>query len=227
MRHNFKRWILGVVVIAGCAGMMGCSFTKDNSKSGDLNSDAGKRHNNLDYDGSVVDENTLEKLASLETIIDKSYYFDTSDENMQNGLYAGLIEALDDPYAKYYTPEEFAKLQEDSSGEYAGIGVVVRQDEETGYAIAVSITEDSPASEADIKPDDLICKIDDYEIQESDDLDYLVTKIRGEEGTDVTLEIYRPSERKYHTVTITRRKLENSTVSYLWQMQIRRLVTSV
>ena len=45
-------------------------------------------------------------------------------------------------------------------------------------------------------------------------MDYLVTKIRGEEGTDVTLEIYRPSERKYHTVTITRRKLENSTVSY-------------
>ena len=37
---------------------------------------------------------------------------------MQNGLYAGLIEALDDPYAKYYTPEEYAKLQEDSSGEY-------------------------------------------------------------------------------------------------------------
>ena len=62
MRHNFKRWILGVVVIAGCAGMMGCSFTKDNSKSGDLNSDAGKRHNNLDYDGSVVDENTLRSL---------------------------------------------------------------------------------------------------------------------------------------------------------------------
>lgn len=214
MKHNFKKWILGAAVIAGCAGMMGCSFTKDNTKSGDLNTDAGKRHDNLEYNGSVVDEDTLEKLASLETIIDQSYYFDTSDENMQNGLYAGLIEALDDPYAKYYTPEEFAKLQEDSSGEYAGIGVVVRQDEDTGYAIAVSITEDSPASEADIKPDDLICKIDDYEIQESDDLDYLVTKIRGEEGTDVTLEIYRPSERKYHTVTITRRKLENSTVSY-------------
>ena len=212
MKHNFKKWILGAAVIAGCAGMMGCSFTKDNTKSGDLNTDAGKRHDNLEYNGSVVDEDTLEKLASLETIIDQSYYFDTSDEDMQNGLYAGLIEALDDPYAKYYTPEEFAKLQEDSSGEYAGIGVVVRQDEDTGYAIAVSITEDSPASEADIKPDDLICKIDDYEIQESDDLDYLVTKIRGEEGTDVTLEIYRPSERKYHTVTITRRKLENSTV---------------
>ena len=203
MKHNFKKWILGAAVIAGCAGMMGCSFTKDNTKSGDLNTDAGKRHDNLEYNGSVVDEDTLEKLASLETIIDQSYYFDTSDEDMQNGLYAGLIEALDDPYAKYYTPEEFAKLQEDSSGEYAGIGVVVRQDEDTGYAIAVSITEDSPASEADIKPDDLICKIDDYEIQESDDLDYLVTKIRGEEGTDVT-----------HTVTITRRKLENSTVSY-------------
>ena len=138
----------------------------------------------------------------------------STSEAGESSVMLTAIEALDDPYEKYYTPEEFAKLQEDSSGEYAGIGVVVRQDEETGYAIAVSITEDSPASEVDIKPDDLICKIDDYEIQESDDLDYLVTKIRGEEGTDVTLEIYRPSERKYHTVTITRRKLENSTVSY-------------
>lgn len=41
MKHNFKKWILGAAVIAGCAGMMGCSFTKDNTKSGDLNTDAG------------------------------------------------------------------------------------------------------------------------------------------------------------------------------------------
>ena len=212
MKHNFKKWILGAAVIAGCMGMMGCSFTKDNTKSGDLNTDAGKRHDDLEYNGSVVDEDTLEKLASLETIIDQSYYFDTSDEDMQNGLYAGLIEALDDPYAKYYTPEEFAKLQEDSSGEYAGIGVVVRQDEDTGYAIAVNITEDSPASEADIKPDDLICKIDDYEIQESDDLDYLVTKIRGEEGTDVTLHVVRDGQQL--ELKATRKQLETPTVVY-------------
>lgn len=214
MKLSFKKWILGTVLTAGCVGMIGCSMVKDNSTSGNLNDDEGKRHDNLDYEGSVVDEDTLEKLADLETIVDQTYYFDTTDEDLKNGLYAGLIEALDDPYAKYYTAEEFAKLEEDNSGEYAGIGVVVRQDEETGYPIAVSITEDSPAASVDIKPDDYICKIDDYEIQSSDDLDYLVTMIRGEEGTEVTLEIYRPSERKYHNVTVTRKKLENKTVSY-------------
>ena len=80
--------------------MIGCSMVKDNSTSGNLNDDEGKRHDNLDYEGSVVDEDTLEKLADLETIVDQTYYFDTTDEDLKNGLYAGLIEALDDPYAK-------------------------------------------------------------------------------------------------------------------------------
>ncbi len=162
----------------------------------------------------MVDEETLEKIASLEAIIDAYYYFDTTDEDLEDGLYSGIIEALDDPYAKYYTPEEYAKLQEDNSGEYAGIGVMVTQDAETGYPIVTGITEDSPAEDVDIEEDDYICTIDGYEIQSSDDLDYLVTLIRGEEGTDVTLEIYRPDEGEYHTVTITRAVLDDTTVSY-------------
>lgn len=212
MKIKLKKMIVYPTALAICIGLAGCSFDTGNITSGNLNSSSGAT--DLEYDGSVVDEKTLEKISSLEAIIDQYYYFDTTDEDLEDGLYSGLIEALDDPYAKYYTAEEYAKLQEDNSGEYAGIGVVVTQDEDTGYPVVVSITEDSPAENVDIEPDDYICKIDDYEIQSSDDLDYLVTLIRGEEGTDVTLEIYRSSEQKYHTVTITRKKLENKTVSY-------------
>jgi carboxyl-terminal processing protease len=168
----------------------------------------------LSYDGSVVTNDTLDKLGYIEGIIDSYYYFDTTDEDLQEGLYAGIIDALDDKYAKYYTAEEYAKLKEDNSGEYAGIGVTVRQDLDTGYPIAVAITEGAPAEEVDIKPGDYIVQIDDYEIQSSDDLDYLVTLIRGEEGTQVTLKIYRKDDAEYHDVTITRRIVENKTVSY-------------
>ena len=209
MRNFEKKLIACSVILSAVFGLSGCSLNTDGEISGNLNSSS-----DLEYDGSVVDEDTLDKIADLEAIIDAYYYFDTTDEDLESGLYAGLIEALDDPYAKYYTAEEFEKLQEDNSGEYAGIGVVVTQDEDTGYPVVVSITEGSPAENVDIEPDDYICKIDDYEIQSSDDLDYLVTLIRGDEGTDVTLEIYRSSEMEYHTVTITRTKLENKTVSY-------------
>ena len=87
------------------------------------------------------------------------------------------------------------------------------QDLDTGYPIAISITEGSPAENVDILPGDYVVKINDYEIQPADDLDYLVTMIRGEEGTDVTLELYRPDDLKYHSVTITRQIVENRTVS--------------
>ncbi|MGN0394132.1 MAG: S41 family peptidase, partial [Coprococcus sp.] len=162
----------------------------------------------------VIDNDTLARLAKLEGIIDSYYYFDTSDEDMKNGLYAGMIEALDDPYAKYYTAEEFAKMMEDESGEYAGIGVTVRQDPDTGAIVAVGILEGAPAEDVDILPGDYVVQIDDYEIQKSDDLDYLVSLIRGEPGTDVKLKIYRMTDGKYHDVTITRQIVENKTVSY-------------
>lgn len=213
MKKLVKKAIAVAMIATGCIGLTGCSLENISNMVNDNRNTSKNDEGMLSYNGSVVDEDTLKKVSSLERVIDSYYYFDTSDEDLQNGMYAGMIEALDDPYAKYYTPEEFAKLQEDNSGEYAGIGVTVRQDLDTGYPIAISITEGSPAEEVDILPGDYVVKIDDYEIQSTDDLDYLVTMIRGEEGTDVTLEIYRPDAGEYHTVTITRRIVENKTVS--------------
>lgn len=219
MKLKMNKIVQLVVLGAVCISMTGCSVGSGKGSTGLLNSNEnnssdGSAKEELSYNGSVVNEGTLEKVSRLEEIIDGYYYFETSDEDLENGIYAGLVQALDDPYAKYYTPEEYAKLQEDSSGEYAGIGVVVRQDEETGYPVVVSITDDSPAKGLDIEPEDLITKIDGYEIQSDDDLDYLVTLIRGEEGTNVTIEIYRRKEHDYHEVTITRKIIENQTVSY-------------
>ncbi len=216
MKKILKKLCIASMVVVSCVGFTGCklrSIRDTSSGSYEKNSD-GKNSEALIYNGSVVDNSALDRLSKIEGIIDAYYYFDTSDEDMKNGLYSGMIEALDDPYAKYYTAEEFAKMMEDESGEYAGIGVTVRQDTDTGMVVAVSITEGAPAEKVDILPGDYIVQIGDYEIKKSDDLDYLVTMIRGEPGTDVTLKIYRMSEGKYHDVTITRQIVENKTVSY-------------
>lgn len=198
--------------LAGCTDV---HVTKDGKIStSDSSSDSSTDLSDVSYSGSVLDENVVAKVDYIESIIDSLYYFDVEEEDLQDGIYAGLIEGLDDPYAKYYTAEEYAKLKEDNSGEYAGIGVVVRQDTETGCPVAVSIVEDSPAESADILPGDYVVQIDDYEIQASDDLDYLVSLIRGEEGTDVVLKIYRPDDMEYHDVTVTRKIVENKTISY-------------
>ena len=194
---------VSIICIAGCSAF-------DIDKTGSLTT---TEKTVGTYSGSVLDQDVLDKLETLETYVNKYYYYDV-DDDWAEGIYEGLMEALDDPYAKYYTAEEYAELAESNSGEYAGIGVVVRQDTDTGYPVAVSIVEDSPAASVDIQAGDYIVQIDDYEIESSDDLDYLVSMIRGDEGTDVTLKIYRPDDMKYHEVTITRQIVENKTVSY-------------
>ena len=208
--HKLKKGILlaGVCII-GLTGLTACE--SGNVRRGTV-ADGGST--NLEYSGSVIDNNTLGKAAKIEAVIDSSFYFGAEDEALEEGIYKGMVEALDDPYSKYYTKEEYAKLQEDTSGEYAGIGVTVRQDTDSGAVVVVNILPGAPAEDVDIKPGDYITKIGDYEITTEDDLDYLVTMIRGEVGTDVTLTVYRSSDMKTHDVTITRRQVENRTVEY-------------
>lgn len=208
MKRRFAKIAVVVVAVCGVVSLGACSA--GNTLTGTM---SGSGSSKLTYDGSILDSDVLEKTQQIEDIIDQYYYFDTDDETLQDGIYQGLLEALDDPYAEYYTAEEYAKLLEDDSGEYAGIGVSVSKDEDTGYVRAVNILEGAPAEDVDIQPDDVIVQIDDYEISSDDDLDYLVSLIRGEAGTDVTLKIYRESDKAYHDVTITRQIVENSTVS--------------
>ena len=209
MRKTIKKAVVTVVLASTVIGLTGCGSSGVFSSS--LN--GGKSSSKVTYDGNLIDADVLSKTSKIETIIDNYYYNDVDDDAVKEGIYKGIMESLDDPYAEYYTKEEYAKLQEDDSGEYAGIGVTVSKDEDTGYVRAVNILEGAPAEKVDIQPNDVIVKIDDYDILTDDDLDYLVSLIRGEAGTDVTLKLYRESDKSYHDVTITREIVEYSTVS--------------
>ena len=209
MRNTIKKAVMTVVLASTVIGLTGCGSSGVFSSS--INSN--KKSSKVNYDGNILDADVIEKTSKIEGIIDSYYYNDIDDDQIREGIYKGIMESLDDPYAEYYTKEEFAKMQEDDSGEYAGIGVTVSKDEDTGYVRAVNILEGAPAEKVDIQPNDIIVQIDDYEILTDDDLDYLVSLIRGEAGTDVTLKIYRESDKSYHDVTITREIVEYSTVS--------------
>lgn len=209
MKRIFKKAIVTAVLASTVVGLTGCGSSGVFKGTLDKSGSSSK----ISYDGNLLDTDVVDKTAKIESIIDNYYYNDIDDDQIREGIYKGIMESLDDPYAEYYTKEEYSKLQEDDSGEYAGIGVTVSKDEDTGYVRAVNILEGSPAEKVDIQPNDVIVKIDDYDILTDDDLDYLVSLIRGEAGTDVTLKIYRESDKSYHDVTITREIVEYSTVS--------------
>ncbi len=160
----------------------------------------------------VIANDTNEKLESIEALIDDNFYFEDDDQAKQDGIIRGYMESLDDPYSIYYTAEEYASFMEDTGGEYVGVGVQVSQNIET-KVITVTKVFDGPAKEAGILSEDVIIKVNGEDIT-SQEIDAVVDKIKGEEGTEVTVTVYRASDSKEYDFTMPRRKVENPTVEY-------------
>ena len=161
----------------------------------------------------VVGKDTNDKLEDIQKILDDNFYFEEDDQKKQDGIIKGYMEGLDDPYSVYYTKDEYAEFMEDTEGEYVGVGVQVSQANETKIITVVKVFDSSPAKEAGIEAQDVITKVDGEDVSDQE-LDAVVDKIRGVEGTDVTITVYRSSDGKDHDYTMKRKKVENPTVEY-------------
>ena len=156
---------------------------------------------------------TTEQLTTEQNILDNNFYFEEDEQAKQDGIIKGYMEGLDDPYSVYYTKKEYDEFKEDTDGEYVGVGVQVSQSKETNIITVVKVFDDSPAKNAGIEAKDVITKVNGEDVSEQE-LDAVVEKIRGVEGTDVTITVYRSSDSKDHDYTMKRRKVENPTVEY-------------
>ena len=143
---------------------------------------------------TVLDDGTLSKLDELMGKINLNYYEDVDASDLQEGLYSGLLEGLNDPYSAYYTEEEYKDLMEQTQGNFYGIGAGLSQDKESMQVTITKVYEDTPAEKAGLQAGDVIVKVDDIDATSMEVSD-LVQHIRGEEGTTVHLEIYRLGNR--------------------------------
>jgi carboxyl-terminal processing protease len=140
----------------------------------------------------VLDDSTVNKLSEITSYI-RAYYMDEYDvEDLQNSLIAGYVDGLGDKYTVYYTPEEYADLRISTTGTYYGIGAGLQQDPDTMQVTVTKIYKGTPSEDAGLKENDILLYVDDIEAT-SMELTLLVQKIRGEEGTTVHLQVYRPS----------------------------------
>lgn len=159
------------------------------------------------------DASSEEKLSVLKGLIDENYIGDVDEEALEEGIYKGYIQGLEDPYSVYYNEEETKDLYETTEGEYSGIGAVLSQDLESGVITLVQIYEGSPAAKAGLKDNDILTKVGDIEVT-GVDLSEVVTYIKGEKGTDVDLTVLRGEDAEEITVTATRDTVEAQTVKY-------------
>ena len=161
----------------------------------------------------LSDSDILKKINQLEGLIDEYYMEEVDAEKLTNGIYKGMIAGLGDPYSTYYTVSEYNSLMESSSGVYYGIGTTVSQNVNTGVITLVKPFVNSPAYEAGLLPGDILYKVEGEEVTGLD-LTEVVSRIKGETGTKVNVEILRNNSNEPISFLIERRKVEVPTIEY-------------
>jgi carboxyl-terminal processing protease len=142
--------------------------------------------------------------------IRSAYVEEIDDQTLLENAIRGML-AYIDPHSTYLASDDYSALQEDTSGEFGGLGVEVSI--ENGFIKIISPMDDSPAARAGIQPGDLIIKLDDTPARDvtlGDTSDLL----RGEPGTSITLTILREGIAEPFEVTITREIIQARSIRY-------------
>lgn len=167
-----------------------------------------------DFTSENISKSDVEqKLDQLNGLIESYYlYEDEIDEDVLiDGIYSGYASALGDPYTVYYDKEETKALMETTSGEFSGIGATMSKNINSGEITVVNVYEDSPADKAGLKAGDILYQVDGKDA-EGQELDTVVSWIKGEKGTDVAIKVMRAGE-AVETVA-TRDVIQVQTVRY-------------
>ena len=134
-----------------------------------------------------------EELAKYRALIDEYYLGKVDEEKLKEGAIRGYIEGLEDPYTEYISKEEMEEYMDDTMGNFVGIGIYMVNDTETNRIMVLSPIKGSPAEKAGILPGDYIISINGEQYT-GEQNSIAASKIKGEEGSTVKLEILRGEE---------------------------------
>lgn len=134
-------------------------------------------------------------LQKYKEIIDKYYLGDVDEEKLKEGAIKGYIEGLGDPYTEYISADEMEDYLSDTMGNFVGIGIYMVKNTEKGKIQVLVPIKGSPAEKAGIQAGDLILTVDGVDYS-ADEMTIASNKIKGEEGTTVTIEVLRGTETK-------------------------------
>ncbi|MBP5281467.1 MAG: S41 family peptidase [Lachnospiraceae bacterium] len=202
--------VMGTLLVL-CVVVMVVWFAKGEkaSNQGGGGSSSQKTAESVSGYGFVTDD-MVKKIDRLVSTIRSKYFLEeVSDEDLETGIYRGLMDSLGDPYTEYYTPQEYIELMQGSEGIYYGIGAVVSMDSETNLPKIGTVFKNSPAEAAGVRTNDLVYMVDG-ELTTGKTLSEVVSHIRGDENTKVVLTVIRDGEEL--ELTATRGRVENPTV---------------
>jgi len=132
--------------------------------------------------------------------VSHDYVDAVDDKKLLEGAISGMLSNLD-PHSAYLPPEDFAEMQEHTTGEFGGLGMEVGM--EDGFVKIISPIDDTPAQKAGIKAGDLVIKLGSEPVK-GKTLGEAVKIMRGKPGTKLELTIIRSGEDAPLKIVITR-----------------------
>lgn len=144
------------------------------------------------------------KLQIVKDYLNENYIGELNLDKMIEGAIKGYVEGVGDDYTEYLSKDEYEELIVNVIGDFVGIGIYMYKDKENNLVVLAPI-EKSPAEEVGIEAGDVILAIDGENCNEMD-INVASSKIKGESGSTVELEIQRGTE--IFKKTVTRRNVE-------------------
>lgn len=191
------------VLLAAMLLLSGCTFrfdAFDRSETEQVEAD------------TAAQEDYHEKLDEIVALLNEVYVDGYDTDKLGDYLAQAAVAATGDRWSYYVSAEDYDAFVESNENAYVGIGVTVESSDDLTDGVQITkVTPNSPAEEAGIEADDRIYAVEG-ETVESLGLDEAKNRIRGEEGTEVTLTILR-GEKKFD-VTVKRASVEVEVVKY-------------
>lgn len=155
-----------------------------------------KQDGSVSFDDVLLTEPNL--FENVWEVVEANYLGEIDKKEILYGIIDGMVAGLNDPYSEFFDPEEAASFWEDMDGKYVGIGVEMTLKD--GQVVILSVIENSPAKQADLKPGDIILAVDDHDVA-GETLGEIASEIKGEEDTPVKITILRDQELKEFVLT--------------------------
>jgi carboxyl-terminal processing protease len=165
-----------------------------------------QNNTNTPLGGTPTNLGQYRLLNEVINIAKNNYIRPLSEEDLSKSILLGL-----DPYSVYFNAKEFQLFNEQTKGEYSGIGVMMQLDDNKRSVSVAQVFRPSPADEAGVQEGWIIHAING-EVITTTDLDLISNKIKGEEGTSVTIDFI--ADGKTVSKTMIRKQIEIDSVSY-------------
>ena len=129
----------------------------------------------------------LELFNKVLHLVETQYYRPVSTEKLIEGALKGMMDTLD-PHSAFLNKDFFEKMQNDTQGEFGGLGLEVTQRE--GVIYIITPIDDTPAFRAGVLPKDKLVEIN-HEPIVGMSLEDSMEKMRGKIGEKIHLGVVR------------------------------------